>query len=295
MNDSIVRFQYNPALTDTVGFFDYCVPLTKEWGPPPADTLLKFSDYTVYDYVTPIPPSQQLTQTTSLFTPHALRKTHNGPLPVTKQPTDWITIVFVCCLFIFAWVQSSYSKRLAQIYRAVAQPYFVNQLEREGNLFKERIMLGLGAIYYAVSSLFIFQICREFDVIPSGINNLTFTAVIFLGVIVGNLLKFLAVYITGVIFLTHEASRQYSLNILIFNHIIGLILFPITVFSFYYSNIYILLTGSIIISLLMAYRFFRGILIGLQNKNYNLFYLFLYLCTLEILPLLFIYAILSNA
>jgi hypothetical protein len=294
MNDSIIRYQFNPILTDTVGFFDYCIPLTNESFPPAADSLTKFYDYNIYNYITPIPPQKQFLQTTSVFNPHNLEPKHSAPMAINRQSGDWITIVFLACLFILAWIQTSYSKRLTQIFHAVAQPHHVNQLEREGNLFKERITLGLGFIYYSIISIFVFLVFREYGSVPAGLNNLTFAVIIFAGLFLYQLLKSSLVYASGIIFETTESARQYQLNILIFNYIMGVVLFPVAVISFYWNSTFLLTTGIIIISLLLLYRLFRGILTGMTNKSYNLFYLFLYLCTLEILPLLLLYKVISK-
>lgn len=294
MNDSIIRYQYNPLLTDTVGFFDYCIPLTDESNPPAADTLVKYYDYSVYNYITPLPPQKQFLQTTSAFKPHNLVPEHNEPLAINHQAFDWITIVFLVCLFVFAWIQTSYSKRLTQIFRAVAQPHHVNQLEREGNLFKERIIIGLGLNYYLLSSIFFFQIFTLTSNVPFGFSSLTFTGIIFACIFLFQMLKTAIIHITGIIFETGESARQYQLIILIFNHIIGIVLFPIVVIAFYWKSEGLLIAGIVIISLIIFYRFYRGILTGRDNKSYNLFYLFLYLCTLEILPLLLIFKAISK-
>ncbi|MFA5971786.1 MAG: DUF4271 domain-containing protein [Lentimicrobiaceae bacterium] len=294
MNDSIVRYQFNPTLTDTIGFFDYCIPLTNESVHPTADSLLKYYDYTIYNYITPFPAPKQFLQTTSIFRPHNLPLIHKEPLEINRQATDFITVVFLTCLFILAWIQTSYSKRLIQIFRAVAQPHHVNQLEREGNLFKERISLGLGIIYFMISSVFIFLIVQEFNAVPTGLSNLVFTGIIFAGLLAYELSKSSLVYVSGIIFDTRETSRQYQLNILIFNFAIGVVLLPFVLIAFYWSSLVLLTSGIIIVLLLSAYRLIRGFLTGLENKNYNLFYLFLYLCTLEILPLLLFYKVISK-
>lgn len=294
MNDSIIRYQYNPMLTDTVGFFDYCIPLTDESHFAKADSLQKYYDYSLYDYITPLPPQKQLLQSTSIFKPHSLGIKHSGPLAISHQATDWITIVFLLCLFIFAWIQTSYSKRLNQIFRAVAQSHHVNQLERDGNIFKERITLGLGLNFYLISSIFVFQLLSEFGLVPSGFNNLTITGIIFVALVLYQRLKSLVISTSGVIFNTQESSRQYRLILLIFNYIIGILLLPVVVIAFYWSNPVFLFAGLVIISLLIFYRIIRGFLTGLDNKSYNLFYLFLYLCTLEILPLLLLYKVISK-
>jgi hypothetical protein len=215
-------------------------------------------------------------------------------LAINQQATDWITIVFVVCLFIFAWIQTSYAKRLNQIFRAVAQSHHVNQLERDGNIFKERIALGLGLNYYLISSIFIFQILREFGIVPAGFNTFSITGIIFIALLVFQSLKSFVIYTSGVIFNTTESARQYQLIILIFNYIIGIVLLPVVVIAFYWNSVAFLISGIIIVSLLLLYRIARGFLTGQDNKSYNLFYLFLYLCTLEILPLLLIFKAISK-
>lgn len=281
-------------LTDTVGFFDYCIPLTNERFSPTADSLKKYYDFSVYNYITPPPPQKQFLQTTSVFKPHNLEPKHPGPLAINQQNDDWITIVFLLCFFIFAWIQTSYSKRLSQIFHAVARPHFVNQLEREGNIFKERITLGLGFNYYAVTSIFVYLIFNNFGFIPAELNSLTFTGLVFTGLFLYQLLKSLAIQVSGIIFDTTEPARHYQLIILIFNYIIGIILLPVVIIAFYWNSVNTLIAGAIIVSLLLIYRVLRSILTGQDNKSYNLFYLFLYLCTLEILPLLLIFKVISK-
>jgi hypothetical protein len=281
-------------LADTVGFFDYCIPLTNESLLPIADSLQKYYDYSIFNYITPLPPQKQFLKTTSIFKPHNLEPKHSGPLAIDHQATNWITILFLVCLFIFAWIQATSSKRLGQIFRAVAQPHHVNQLERDGNIFKERIALGLGLNYYLIMTIFIFQVIREFGIVPAGNNILVIAGIIFAGLFFYQLIKSSIVYASGVIFNTGESARQYQLTLLIFNYIIGILMFPVVVIAFYWNNTAFLIAGIIILLLLITYRIARGFLTGQDNKSYNLFYLFLYLCTLEILPLLLIYKVISK-
>ncbi len=294
MNDSIIRYQYNPMLTDTVGFYDYCIPITNERSHPAADSLVKYYDFSVYNFITPPPASRHLDQTISIFKPHNLEPIHTGPLSIDHQSFDWITLVFIACLFVLAWIQTSQSKRLSQIFHAVFLPHYVNQLEREGNLFKERISLGLGFIYYSISSIFVFLIVREYSIVPPGWSNMAFTGIIFAGLFFFQNLKSAAVNFSGIIFDTREIARLYHLNTLIFNNMIGLVLFPLVVIATYWSSSIVIITGIILVLLLLIYRLFRGFLTGMDNKSYNLFYLFLYLCTLEILPLLLLYKVISK-
>lgn len=294
MDSLNVRYQHNPLLTDTVGFFDVCIPLTNERVSTIPDSLKKYYNFSYFDYITPQPSPRQLTQSSSVFEKHQLRPQHSGSIPINKQSTDWITIILVVCLFIFAWIQKYYSKRFGQIFRAVAQTHYVNQLEREGNLFGERITLGLGFIYYAIGSIFIFQVFNQYLTIPPLWSNLNFTLLIFGCLFMYQMIKSLILYTLGIIFNTSDYARAYQLNILMFNHVTGTVLFPFTIMAFYWESPVFLNLGIIIASLLIFYKLIRGILTGLTNKYYNLFYLFLYLCTLEILPILLLYKVISK-
>ena len=294
MDSTSIRYKFNPMLTDTVGFYDYCIPLTNESIPPVADSLKKYYDFSVYNFVTPPPAPKEFTETISVFGKHQLLPVHSGPVAIIRQSTDWITILLLVCLLLFAWIQTVSHKRFAQIFKAVMQPHSVNQLEREGNLFRERITLSLGAIYYIVGSVFIFQLFNAFYTLPGEIDNLSFTALI-LGVLFSyQMIKSLLIYTSGIIFKTAESSRYYQLNTLIFNQITGIVIFPFAIMALYWENTTFLIIGGVIVSLLFGYRLFRGILTGMANKNYNLLYLFLYLCTLEILPLLLLLKVISK-
>jgi hypothetical protein len=294
MDSTSIRYKFNPMLTDTVGFYDYCIPLTNESIPPVADSLKKYYDFSVYNFVTPPPAPKELTETISVFGKHQLLPVNSGPVAIIRQSTDWITILLLVCLLLFAWIQTTSQKRFAQIFKAVMQPHSVNQLEREGNLFRERITLSLGAIYYIVGSVFIFQLFNAFYTLPGEIDNLSFTALILAALFSYQMLKSILIYTSGIIFKTAESSRYYQLNTLIFNQITGIVVFPFSIMALYWENTTFLIIGSVIVSLLFGYRLFRGILTGMANKNYNLLYLFLYLCTLEILPLLLLLKVISK-
>lgn len=286
MDNLPIRYQYNPTLTDTVGFFDYCIPLINTADYPIADSMQKYYITEIHDFVKPALPAIAKKEVVSVFTPHKLHFKTIVSKPIQKSSSDWIIGFLLISLILFAWIQTNYNKRLRQIIKAVVQPYFVNQLEREGNLFSERISLGLGIIFYVITAIFISLATKSYGYSSPGISELLLILLIC-GILVGlDVLKGALIFITGFIFRTQELSHEINLNSLIFNHLIGIVLFPIAIFALFWKAQIILLVGLIIFSLLMIYRFFRIITIGISSSKYNLFYLFLYLCTLEILPLL---------
>jgi hypothetical protein len=286
MFQSQLRVKTNPLLSDTTGFFDLSVPLTNESFNSQKNSLNKYTDFSIYDYVTPSGLAIEQKQGPSLFVGHELGIKDFKLRPIDRTTTDWVTAIVIFCLFIIAWIQTNHSKRLRQIVRSVALPYYVNQLEREGNLYNERITLGLGFIFLNAISLLIFKLAEYFDSLPDKFPGFITYIFIFSGVFTFVIMKGTIVRITGSIFKTWDQAHAYRLNALIFNQMVGLILFPFTLIIYYWqSSPYIWITLGII-GILLIYRFVRSILIGFTNTKFSVFHLILYLCTLEILPLL---------
>jgi hypothetical protein len=76
------------------------------------------------------------------------------------------------------------------------------------------------------------------------------------------------------------------LNMLIFIIINGIILLPALVGIVYLNSTIILYITLIICVLLFIFRFMRGFFIGLTLTKFSYLFLFVYLCTLEIMPVL---------
>jgi hypothetical protein len=286
MSGHLPRYKVNPSLNDTLGFFDTYVPYTNQSKIPVNDSIRKFCDFSIYDYITPLPKKVSLTPGPSIFTSHELSHSNNGPRPIHKESTDWITFLVIVSLLIIAWIQTNHSKRLKQIIRSVMLPYYVNQLEREGNLYNERITLGLGFIYTSSVSLLIYSFYSANATTSFSLKPYLVFFIIFLGALAFVLFKAFFIFVTGAIFKTEEYAHAYRLNALIFNHATGLLIFPILLLVYYWETSPFLYIALIVFCILLLYRFIRSITIGLSNTKFSVFYLILYLCTLEILPLL---------
>jgi hypothetical protein len=275
-----------PHLIDTTVFFDYYVPFTNQSVVPANDSIKGFYNFSIYDFQTQEAVKVEYKQGPSIFTHHQLSQTTQGPKLIQKQSTDWIAFLVIICLVALAWIQTNYSKRLRQIIRSVALPYYVNQLEREGNLYNERITLGLGSIYLISLSLLIYEASRFFGITNLSLPNFLIYLIVLSGVIGYLIFKALLIQLTGEVFKTLEYVHSYRLNSLIFNHVTGLILFPILLFIIYWQVTPFIWIALFSFSILVLYKFLRSISIGLSNTKFPVFYLILYLCTLEILPLL---------
>ena len=288
----LLKYKTNPQLTDTVGFYNQSILYTDELHPPSNDSLKQFFDYRVYS-----PGGWDVKQVKekyftvpSLFTGHQLKTRTIQPIDRAGSTTDWTVGAMLLCLLIYTWVQRFYAKRLRQVFKAAALPQYLNQLEREGNLFAERISLGLSVVFIVMLSIALAQILEQYAGMNfKGKEGLLLYLAILGGVSGIWLVKAMLIRMIGIIFKTTEYARAYLLNNLIFNIATGLLLFlPVVMTAFVNPAVYTWVSMVIII-ILMVYKALRGVIIGLTNSYFSILYLFIYLCTLEILPFVIMY------
>ncbi len=106
------------------------------------------------------------------------------------------------------------------------------------------------------------------------------------------LIKYVLIYFFGLLFRLEALCSKYNFNHTLFFITDGLVLIPF-VFLFYFlpNNLqFSMLIASIIaISILFLFRLLRGFALVFKNTKASQFYLFVYLCTVEFLPIIIIY------
>ena len=107
---------------------------------------------------------------------------------------------------------------------------------------------------------------------------------VFLVINVLFFLKIIILKIIGNIFQTKEITSNYILNSFLSKAVWGLVLIPVLIISIYFNELFVVYIGLGLLSVLLVNRGVRGIIIGADNRKFSILYYFLYLCTLEILP-----------
>jgi hypothetical protein len=245
----------------------------------------KISTDSTADFQSLLSPSPAKTR--SFFISHQLKTQEIRPLPFTKYQPDWILGLLLLCFLLLAWVQVFYHRRLRQIMMAPYSKRFLNQLIRDGDLFSERISLATGFIYFITATLFMYQLIELVFIKES--RGLIGGGTLFV-LICAFLLGFWTVKIAVIQFLsfvfrTRQTTSEYLLNILIFNILTGILLLPLLVFTVYLKSAVFLWGCIIVFALFFLFRLIRGFLIGISITKFSYLFLFVYLCTLEILPL----------
>lgn len=281
-----------PAIDTMQNYVDF---LTDSLNPENADSVFHFElkEIVFTEYTTDSASLKPVYDTPSIFVVSKPPVNKINPSGRQTPVYDWLTALLLVCLIILAWVKYYNTRRIKQLFKALIARHNVNQLVRDGNLIEERITPGLALVYLTSVAIIAFQfgsaMLSQLLRLP---NPLIFLIIITsLGFLW--LLKLMLIRLTGFIFKTKQDTSELVLTNLIFNGGIGIIIFPFVVAGFYSANLFftriaigILLTGILL-------RFFRSLVVGFSTQTFSVLYLFTYLCTLEILPVLLIYKVMS--
>ena len=224
------------------------------------------------------------------FTDHALIRKHDSPLALNNEGAVWVFFVLLILVAAFAWIRVFYRRTVGQIFNAVWNMSAANQMVRDENLLLQRASVLLTVLFNLVAAFFLYQISMLYDwssdYIGSGFGRFLIFAFV---VSLVYSFKFILLRISGYVFRSDKQVAGYVFNIFLINNVLGILLLPliigITFFPSPYSRILIFVSSGII-ALGYLYRLLRGLYIGISFSEFSKFHLLLYLCTLEIAPLL---------
>ncbi|HNQ82427.1 MAG TPA: DUF4271 domain-containing protein [Bacteroidales bacterium] len=209
-------------------------------------------------------------------------------LDIALNGSNWIFWILLAGFIALTFTRFYHERRLKLLAKSLFKHSAALQLIRESPLHTHRSFLLFFLIYIISTSLLISQV----SVIFSSGDNRTIGSLLFsltaVGAYIGFiLLKFLLIWIIGIIFKNIETAKEYVQNIIIYNFVQGMLLLPFLALIIYvHPTVFIYISIGIVL-IMIVLRFTRGMMIGLSDPKFTLFHLFLYLCTLEILPLAF--------
>ena len=232
----------------------------------------------------------QLVATKSLFTPHELQVGRLDALSLNRDNPVWIFLILVLMVAAFTWIKVFYARTMRQIMQAVASMGAANQMLREENLLLQRSSVLLTVLFNLVAAFFLYQVSNYLewssDYLGTGFGR--FLILAFLVSLVYSV-KYLILRFTGHLFRTDKPLSIYIFHIFLINNALGMILMPLVIAITFIEPVYAqycFYTAAAIVGLGFVYRVLRGLWIGLSFGEFSKFYLLLYLCALEIGPLL---------
>lgn len=234
---------------------------------------------------------EKITYTNSIFFPHVLKTRHSNPIyKQHKENGVGFSIIFLT-LTLFAFIQVLYHKRFQMFRNAFLNNRYAAQIMREENVLNYRISQLLTVVFLLTGSLFIFQINKFYGSMLKGISPWEQYGIIFSGFSSFFILKYILNKILGYIFLVEKEVKEFLFNYFLFNQFWGLgsiIILALLEYGRNFPFSEIMYAGLVSYALVFVYQTIRSYSLAMPNKRISNLYLFLYFCTLEILPLVII-------
>lgn len=228
------------------------------------------------------------TKSESIFIGHSLKTTHTTPILRVSAPSYWQGITLIIIFAIYVLIKVSEPKKILKVVVSVFSLQEAKQLFREEFKLTKRVSILLGLGYILVMAFLIQYTNHYFGLILIDYSPFHQYLFFLMVVIVIYTIKFLSNYILAHISSNNELSREYLFNVSVFAQTLGIVLFPLIICLQFakYPTEWFLYPAMIICAGFYVLRMFRAFIISSAEQSIGIIYIFLYLCALEILPML---------
>lgn len=226
-------------------------------------------------------------------TQNSIENTHTSHIVIKLKPPaakfqNWVIFPTLSILLLLIYIKIYYSKNLSAFIRGGFFYFIAKRLATEDSLPWFRLSMLLDLLYFISVSLSLSLFMNHLGIIP---NNHTPLEVFLLSIIIlvgFRLFRYFSLKVISFVSNRPKDIHHLHFNLLLYVRIFSLLLAPIVVL-FAYANTHLatplLFLSATLLSITLVYRAVRTFQVFL-NKGFSLFYLIMYLCTFEILPVL---------
>ncbi len=202
--------------------------------------------------------------------------------------TDWIFWTYIIIALLFLWIQVFYRKYFTSLFNSSISYHMSSKLFNERTILARRVSVVLNFIYTVSLSLVIYKIFQYLGIQSKAFDRFSLFLIILNLIILYSISKTILQKVIGFFFDKLDQINEYLHNVYVYNKILGIFLLPLS-FAAYYTPVKIteiLVAAAILFYVFsLLFKIIRGFQIIIKNDVF-IFYSILYLCTLEILPII---------
>lgn len=254
------------------------------------DTIY-FKDYLTSVFNDSLPP---MVREKSLFTEKSPVKHNNLSLfkREESQSTIYFFLIFIVVGFILALFFKFARSRMKEIIVSLFSKNQLSILTKDGEKTDAFSVLPILFVFLPLISLLAFFCLNS---IRSDFMSMTFLGFTYLVIAIIYFVKIFIIRFFGWVFRAVKISRYYIQIHYNFDILLGFLLFLpqfcIVYTDFYQKNIFFIISLFFIVLVLVT-RIVRSFYIIITTFKFSQFYLFFYLCVVELLPLILLYKLL---
>lgn len=221
--------------------------------------------------------------------------------PLEENPNGTIDIFGILPFLVFAVVVFTkvlYPRRFNQFLAASFSNQAQWQLLREWNPLSNGVTYIYSFLYFVSFAMFVQAAANSLGSSPV-LFDPWWLDLLLLSVGVGFIItgKYLTILFLALIFNARGSGERYLTTQITFSMVSLLMLIPVLLLLHFQPGTTSLIIGISLAGLAQLTRIIRSLVVGMTENSFGLQYLFLYLCTLEIIPLLIVlkvFQILTN-
>jgi len=233
----------------------------------------------------------------SLFTVPVTSTTQvvvNPVVPITSvdtnyQKTAWFIAVLMVILILISKIKMTFPRLTPSVLQSYLRSSEANKLLKSRNTRNTVCYAYMNLLSIITSSVFVFELGVHYNFFDKA--SPIFLLYITVGIIIFILFKIILAKILGFIFRSYEGAAEYSFNLLLIWKTVGIVLIPFVLcipFIKFSAIPYFLIMGLSVVGFSYILVILRGIKI-LFTKHVSFLYMILYLCALEMVPLVIAY------
>ncbi len=211
---------------------------------------------------------------------------------------DWLLGIFIISLVLLAWLKLFYNKFFDNTIQSLANYQLSAKLLRDQNIFSRRVAFALNLNFILIGATAVYLVTGFFNIRFLPLKDIL-SWLVYAGTLSGLLIfRFLISHAVGHVFHKRDEFREYLHQLLMIYKNLGIYLLVIVIGIAYIRDdlrIYFVYLSGLLVVAAFILRLIRGLKIVLNKKDVLIFYLILYLCTLEFLPLLIFYRFFSSS
>tara|TARA_B110000211_G_C13873672_1_gene461999 strand:+ start:68 stop:760 length:693 start_codon:yes stop_codon:yes gene_type:complete len=211
-----------------------------------------------------------------------------GELLINNAPEGhsyWVFIALVMACIVAANITGLYREQSQKILVASINERTKGSLNRTDSDTISKVSKYLNIFFFINLLLFVYALVYRYKLLDK--YNTIHLYQIFGGVILVFLVKFLIHLFIGTLFKTEEYAKLYLQDSYLKYKLFGVFIFPLILLILFSTKLANLAAGLGIAGFFTVWilKSYFGLKLGLLSKSFPKHYSFVYICTLEILPL----------
>lgn len=219
-------------------------------------------------------------------------------VPRVRDNKDELFYILAGALLFLGIVKVAYPKYFQNTFR------FIFQTSLRQKQTPEQIVQGyipgflLNLLFFIVGGITIALFCRR--MLPYNfLKGPLWLVILFCTAVLAAvyLVKYLVAVFAGWVFNAKQAAGTYSFIVFLINRFIGIVLLPLVVLISFYNDetqVVMFTIAAAILILMLLYRYILSLTLVRKNLKVSALHFFIYLCAVEVMPLLVIFKVLFS-